>query len=452
MVTIIFSLFSVNMIGITVAQADHDIAVVSVTPSPTSVRLGELVNITVVVKNNGTVAETFNTTVYYGTTAIETKTVQNLTAGLTTPLTFTWNTNTTDVREEVHGTTTKQKSYTINATASTVPGETDTGDNTLLSSPVTIKSYYITVLPQRIVDPNLIPGKNFTVSIYTDYNGTDVWSWQFTLSYNPLVLHGVNVTNGDLITTEKHEKAKFDAGTFNNTAGILSLTMAWLFYPPIPVPTTSGPGILANVTFTVVGTGDSDITVVLKEGGVARTKLVGWTEEGEDYKIIDYRTPDRGHILDGFFQNIEVVTHDIAVTSVTLSSTSVEKGELVNISVTVKNNGTVNEDVTVEVYRSIGPYEPGYSPLIDTKTAPNLGAGANTSLTFAWNTTYVTVGNYTITAVANVPGDTDTLQSEEIVTVKAREEQPLPILQIILVIGIVAVVVLVVVTYAFRRR
>jgi len=52
----------------------------------------------------------------------------------------------------------------------------------------------VMIVPESIVDPNLTPGTTFTVSIYTDYTGDDVWGWQFTLSFNPLVLHGVDVT------------------------------------------------------------------------------------------------------------------------------------------------------------------------------------------------------------------------------------------------------------------
>ncbi len=448
-ILLIFSLLGVNMIGITVAQVDHDIAVVGVTPSPTTVRLGELVNVTVVVENKGTVAETFNTTAYYDTSTIETKTVQNLTVDTSTTLTFTW--DTTDVKEEIYATDEKEKTYTINVTAPLASDE-QPGDNTYVSpSKVKVVSHYIAVVPQSIVDVNMTPGKNFTVSIHTDYNGSDIWSYAFALTYDNNVLHGVSVANGDLITKAAHPDATYQPGEFNNTLGELGLTGAYFFSMVEPVPTTSGPGILANVTFTVVGTGDSDIILDLIPATAEReAKLHGWTEGGygEKYTIIDYHTPVMGHILDGFFQNIEEVTHDIAVTSVTPFPTSVEKGEFVNITVTVKNNGTVNEDVTVKVWDG----EPGYSTLIGTKTAPNLAAGATTSLTFAWDTTDVPQGNYTVTAVASIPGDTDTLQSEETVTIKLREEQPLPILTIMLIIGIVAVVVLVVIVYAVRRR
>jgi len=40
----------------------------------------------------------------------------------------------------------------------------------------------IYVDPPSIIDPTLTPGKNFTVSIKTDYNGSDINAYQFTLS------------------------------------------------------------------------------------------------------------------------------------------------------------------------------------------------------------------------------------------------------------------------------
>jgi len=439
------------MIGITVAQADHDIAVVSVTPSLTSVRVGELVNITVVVENKGTNNETFDVTVYYDSSTIKTETVTNLVAGTNTSLTFTW--NTTDVREEIYATDRKDKAYTINATASTVPDETDTEDNTLVSpSKVRVKSQYITVIPQSTVDPNLGPGNNYTVSIYTDYNGSDVWSWQFELSYNPSVLEGIEVVNGDLITTDKHPDALFELGLgFNNTLGKLWQTNAYIYYTELPVPTTYGPGILANVTFTVVGTGDSDITL-----SKDKTKLTGYNATTDEfYEIVSNWKPSIGHILHGYFRNtVEAVTHDVAILSVTPSNTTVTKGDLVNITVVVENQGTVPETITVTAYYD--SIDPNYR-IATTKTVQSLEAEANASLTFVWDTTDIhVVGTHSIWAEAGtVPGETDTednrREGEDKVTVKELRGQRVPIE---LAVGILVVVVLAsaVVLYAVRRR
>jgi len=447
-VPLILSLLSVKTMRVAAVET-HDIAVISVTPSSTSVRLGELVNITVVVENQGMENETFDVTAYYDTTAIGTKTVPIIEAGENKSLTFTW--NTTDTLQEIYATTTKQKDYTINATASTVPGETEIGDNTLVStSQVRVISQYIAVIPESTVNPDLTPGKNFTISIYTDYNGTDVWGWQLSLSYNPLILQGVKVTNGDLITTEKHPDAMFDAGLgFNNTSGKLAVTMAWFFYTTYPIPLTSGPGILANVTFTVVDYGTSSITLGVE------TQLWGVTEGGygDVYQIVSDWEPVGGHLLNGYFRNtVAEITHDVAVISVTPSSTSVRLGELVNITVVVENQGMARERFDVTVYYN--------STLNATKTIGNpitiiLEAGANKSLTFAWNTTIVNPGMYVVTAEAiAVPGEIDIEDNtlETTVTLKRAEYAPLPLELFIALIVVVAIIA--VATYAIyvKRR
>ncbi|UCH71202.1 MAG: hypothetical protein JSV29_04345, partial [Candidatus Bathyarchaeota archaeon] len=95
--------------------------------SPTSVKQGEPVNVTVVVENQGTAAETFTVAAYYDIISpnyiiAEEKTVQALGPGASTSIPFIWNTT------EIEGT------YVIWARASTLPGETDTEDNDLRST------------------------------------------------------------------------------------------------------------------------------------------------------------------------------------------------------------------------------------------------------------------------------------------------------------------------------
>jgi len=412
-ISLILGVFSAT-IGITVAQETHDIAVVCVLLSTHYVELGETVDIRVIVENNGTESETFNVTVYYDNTAIETQTVQNLVAGANSSLAFTW--NTTGVGGEIYNSTGHKKAYTIKAKASTVPGELNIKNNTF-GQYVVVFAGCIKVVPQTTVDPNLTPGMNFTVSIYTDYNGTDITGWQFDLTYNPLVLRGIKVTNGDLITTEKHPTAMFLPGTFDNAKGVLSLTGAFFFFIYEPAPITSGPGTLANVTFEVVGIGDSPISLGMEISGP--TKLIGYTEGGygDPYHIIGpWEIPPQ--IKHGYFCNtVAPVIHDVAVVSVTPNLTRVAQGGLVNISVVVENQGTVPETFDVTAYYHVGHLE---WP-IGKKTVPSLAPGANVSLTFPWDTTG-TVGACTISAKAKpVYGETDTedntLQSDKRVTV-----------------------------------
>jgi len=280
------SMIGISMIGVT-AQEIHDIAVVKVTPFPTKVGLGlgELVNVTVIIGNKGTENENFAVTVYYDNITYETQNVVDQPPNTNTALTFTW--NTTDI---------PVGTYSINATAS-LPADTDTTDNTLTST-VDVVSLYIAVLPRNTIDETLTPGQSYTVSIYTNYDGNDLWGYQFTLTYNPLVLHGVEVVNGDLIT---QPVTTFNAGNFNNTEGTLSRTGAYALNmtptPPEPLAST-GPGILANITFTIVGKGESFITLGYD------TILMDTDGEG----IIDFYDdldpdPTRGKFLHGYFRN-----------------------------------------------------------------------------------------------------------------------------------------------------
>lgn len=105
----------------------RDIAITSILPSKT-VTNDTTVYIKVTIENHGEFGETFNVTLYYDIVTIGTQTVTNLTIGSATTLTFTWNTIVVP-----HG------HYLITATATTVPGEVNTDDNTYTNPPVVIK-------------------------------------------------------------------------------------------------------------------------------------------------------------------------------------------------------------------------------------------------------------------------------------------------------------------------
>jgi parallel beta-helix repeat protein len=109
----------------------RDIAIANVTVSPNEVQAGEDVNVTVVVENQGSLTnrfnETFNVTVYYDNTPIETKTVSDLAPGDNTALDFTW-----DTKYVADG------NYTIKARASVFAPESETSDNTYMNGYVRV--------------------------------------------------------------------------------------------------------------------------------------------------------------------------------------------------------------------------------------------------------------------------------------------------------------------------
>jgi len=84
--------------------------------------------------------------------------------------------------------------------------------------------------------------------------------------------------------------------------------------------------------------------------------------------------------------------HDLAVTNVNAVPTTVTRGDLVNIDVTVKNEGDYIETFTVTIYAAGNE--------IVTKTVSSLGLGATTVVSHSWDTRPHPASNYLITAQA----------------------------------------------------
>jgi len=250
----------------------------------------------------------------------------------------------------------------------------------------------IYVDPLRIENTTYVPTTTeFTVYITTNYtDASDIWGYEFTLSWNPFVLNCTDVVNGDLIVNETHP-ATFSKGTIDNNAGTLNRT-GCLFDWDIgqPINTTGGPGILANVTFKVVDWGDSDIAFG------SGTFLIG----GDGTLIVDIDTMPN-NIGHGYFCNVDPApTHDIIVTNVSPNLTKVLAPTPVGINVTVLNNGTVPEGFTVKVYYDTT----GHGFLIGETLVDKLANKTDITLHFPWDTTDVVPGvekgNHTIIAIA----------------------------------------------------
>lgn len=104
-----------------------DIAVTAVNLSSTYVYIGQLLNVTVTVKNLGELTENFNVTLYYNETSIETVKVSSLDPGIQRTLSFSWNTSNVN-----------EGAYIMAAVASQVPSEVNTLNNRYVAGQVTI--------------------------------------------------------------------------------------------------------------------------------------------------------------------------------------------------------------------------------------------------------------------------------------------------------------------------
>jgi hypothetical protein len=135
---------------------------------------------------------------------------------------------------------------------------------------------FATAAPENViyVDPPVVwdteydIGDTLTVEIKVDYVES-LWSYQFELAFNPDVLEGVSVSNGDFLGSAIPPPLRplyileFPGPGFDNVAGTLGLYGCAIKLQPPPPPFffPTGSGVLATVTFEVVGEGISGIVL-----------------------------------------------------------------------------------------------------------------------------------------------------------------------------------------------
>jgi hypothetical protein len=93
-------------------RAVHDVAVLGVQPLSVSVYKGNLVNVTVTVRNVGLSVESFNVTTFYNDTVLDVRSFSDLAAGATVVFNCTWDTGGVAVGD-----------YVFRAEADVVTGE-----------------------------------------------------------------------------------------------------------------------------------------------------------------------------------------------------------------------------------------------------------------------------------------------------------------------------------------
>jgi hypothetical protein len=131
--------------------------------------------------------------------------------------------------------------------------------------------------------------------------------------------------------------------------------------------------------------GDDEITVTLTDGGI------GDSDQTANGVIVDPGGAGSPY-------------HDIAVTDVKASPTTVIVGNPVSVEVKVLNEGTVQDTFDVNTY---------YDSILIGTMSVTLSSGASTTLTFPWDTTNVSPGTYTIRAeVPQVTGETHIADNE----------------------------------------
>ena len=207
-------------------------------------------------------------------------------------------------------------------------------------------------------------GQNFSIDIAIS-DVLDLYGWEFKLSWNASLLDVVNVTEGTFL---KNGGSTFWYYKVNETDGRLVADCTLLG----DVQGVSGSGVLATITFNVLDVGNCSLDLY-------EVTLLDSSEQLIACQVIDgygsFRAP-----------------HDIALVDISFSPNVVLPGDIVNINVTVENQGAYNESFNVSVYVD--------STKIGEKSV-SLNENLAVTLQFEWNTTNFDKGDYEISASAD---------------------------------------------------
>lgn len=422
----------------------HDVAVVDVVPSAKSVEVGQIVNISAIIQNEGTENESFDVSAYYDDSLIKTLST-TLALHSWTTLNFTFNT-----------TAVVPASYTIKVSIPPLINEADLTDNILADGVIEVKSK----LPMLIHNIAIVDVKTSTNTIYIGdllqitvsivNKGTETETFSVGVYYDlslietrvvNALLAGAQQTLTFMWNTSSIREGFYQISAFAPLVGDIDVSdntfmngVVQVKAKPLPVvhdiavlnviPSSSlayiGEIIEVNVTLKNKGDKIESFNVTLYYNlTVANTLLVDnlapkanytlvfrWNTQGfseGNYTLMAYAwpVPSEEYTADNFFVN-GVVTllskHDIAVLNVSPSKILAYIGEIVYVYVVVKNEGNYVESFDVITFYN--------SNVIGKLFVNSLQPGSEMPLVFCWNTLNVPEGNYTLSAEASVvPGE-----------------------------------------------
>jgi len=113
-------------------------------------------------------------------------------------------------------------------------------------------SAHVYISPPDITDPMLAPSTNFTIHINI-LNATDVYSFELRLTYDPAILEAFDLQEGSFL---RNTNLTFSVITINNTEGFATLNSTLTNLPAV-----SGDGDLATMSFNVLETGATPLTI-----------------------------------------------------------------------------------------------------------------------------------------------------------------------------------------------
>jgi hypothetical protein len=270
----------------------HDVAVVDVVPSAASVELGQLLNVSVMARNEGTEIQNFNVTAYCGSVFIGTLEVAALLPYSKATLEFTLDTSSVDVGN-----------YTISASTPYLVDEADFTDNTFIDGIVEIKRE----LPIIVHDIAIVDVHVSNNSVYI----------------GDLLQINVSVAN------KGNETETFNVKTCYDSSSIETLEIS---------------ALASGAQVTLISWWN---TSFVPEGFYT---INAYAPLPSDINALDNIYMDG--VIHVKTKPPPPMIHDVAVLNVTHSSTLIYIGQTVDICVVVKNQGNYTESFNVAAFYS----------------------------------------------------------------------------------------------------
>jgi hypothetical protein len=432
----------------------HDMAVVDVVPSAASVELGQPLNVSVMARNEGTEIENFNITAYCGPVFIGTSEVTALLPYSKVTLNFTLDTSSVDV-----GNYTINASIPYLNDEADFIDNTFVDGMVEIKPKLPIIVHDIAIVDVNISNNSVYIGDLLQINVSVVNKGTETETFSVRTCYDSSLIETVEVStlaSGAQVTLPFVWNTSFVLEGFYNInayaplpSDINALDNAYVNgvvhvkAKPTPPPFTIHDVAVLNVTpsSALIYIGETvDVCVVVKNQGnytesfnvVAsygnndiETKLVEKLEPNTEKTLVFHWNtqhvqegnytlsatanfvPEEVNLVNNLYidgrvevkaKPPELITHDVAVSTVCPYSNFTYVGEVLEIFVIVKNHGNATDSFNVTAFYDVY--------IVETLLVENLEPNSQRTLVFQWNTQNVAEGNYTLSALASqVPGE-----------------------------------------------
>jgi thermitase len=270
------------------SEYSHDVALLEATPTQAQIDGGQTLNFTVAVENLGGKVETVIIDIYGNGTLLESETVPFILPATNQTLTVGWNTV-----GFVPGT------YSIEAEASQVAGETELANNAYADGTVEIVAAH-DVAPMLIMPSKTVVGKGYTVS----FNVTVLNKGNFNETFNVTLyadldigVIGDEVTIGTSTTPELQSAASaVFSFTWNTTPVPMGHYVMSAYATPVDSETFTADNTFVNGEVYVAVPGDVDGNRIVNMLDLYKIALVFGANEGDSKYVAVYDIDGNGKI------------------------------------------------------------------------------------------------------------------------------------------------------------